>query len=309
MSLPVSDADDVFLLVLPALQILLKYSTQWGRYKMAVTTNIYLPEFATITTAKKMTETEMYFSFKLDSDKSLGHMPGQFAEISLPGIGEAPISISSSPGSNGSFEMVIRKIGNLTNAIHAMKEGDKVGVRGPFGTTLPVESAMKGKDLVFICAGIGLAPLRSAIQYVMENRENYGKITILSGTRTPALRLFLDDLKAWSKIPDVNVLETVDIAEDGWTGNVGVITTLFSQIEIDASNTVALIVGPPVMYKFAILELRKFDMKNEDIYVSLERHMKCGVGKCGHCQINNLYCCQDGPVFSYAQIEHIREAI
>ncbi|MBN1525895.1 MAG: FAD/NAD(P)-binding protein [Spirochaetales bacterium] len=272
-------------------------------------TNIYLPEYATITAAKQMTETEMYFSFKLDSGKPLGHMPGQFAEVSLPGIGEAPISISSSPGSNGTFEMVIRKIGNVTNKIHTMKQGEKIGIRGPFGTTFPVETAMKGKDIVFICAGLGIVPLRSAIQYVMENRKNYGKVTILSGTRTPSQRLFIDELKKWAAIKDVTVLETVDIAEDGWTGNVGVITTLFSKVEIDPAKTIALIVGPPVMYKFAILELRKYNMKHQDIYVSLERHMKCGVGKCGHCQINNLYCCQDGPVFSYADIENIREAI
>ncbi len=273
------------------------------------TKDIYLPEPATAVAIRQLTPTEKYFQFKLDSGRPLGHLPGQFAEISLFGIGEAPISISSAPHGEPTFEMGIRRVGSLTGALHKISVGDKVGVRGPFGTTFPVTTAMKGRDLLFVCAGIGMIPLRSAITYVMAHRQDYGKVFILSGTRTPAFRLFSDELERWGTVDGVTLLETVDQPDDGWKGNVGVITTLFSKITFDPKNTIALIVGPPVMYKFALLELRKLEMSDSNVYVSLERKMKCGVGKCGHCQINGLYACQDGPVFRYSDIAETREAI
>jgi NAD(P)H-flavin reductase len=271
--------------------------------------DIYLPELATVVKNETMTETENYFEFKLSSGKELGHMPGQFAEVSLPGIGEAPISISSSPTKNGSFEMVVRKAGNVTNALHAMEAGNKIGIRGPFGTTFPVDTAMKGKDILFICGGIGLVPLRSAINYCLDNRSDYGDVTILSGTKTPAERLFTDELVRWQNREDVTLLETVDYADAAWKGNVGVITTLIPKINIDPTQTITLICGPPIMYKFVLLELMKHSIDHNKVYMSLERHMKCGVGKCGHCQINGLYACQDGPVFKYTDIAQVKEAI
>jgi NAD(P)H-flavin reductase len=271
--------------------------------------DIYLPETATAVKVSRLTPTEKLFTFKLDSGKPLGHMPGQFAEISLLGIGEAPISISSPPEAAPTFEMGIRQVGSLTTALHKLSPGDKVGVRGPFGTTFPVKTAMKGRDLLFVCAGIGMIPLRSAIKYVLAHRKDYGRVIILSGTRTPAFRLFADELEQWGKTDGVELLETVDQPEGSWKGNVGVITTLFPKVSFNPKKTVALIVGPPVMYKFALLELRKCEMSFNNIYVSLERKMKCGVGKCGHCQIDSLYACQDGPVFRYADIAAIKEAI
>ncbi|MBN1799046.1 MAG: FAD/NAD(P)-binding protein [Spirochaetales bacterium] len=271
--------------------------------------DIYLPEFATVLKNESMTETENYFELKLSSGKDLGHMPGQFAEISIPGIGEAPISISSSPTKNGSFEMVVRKAGNVTNALHSVEAGKKIGIRGPFGTTFPVDTVMKEKDILFICGGIGLVPLRSAINYCLDNRSDYGNVTILSGTKTPAERLFTDELVQWQNREDVTLLETVDYADDAWKGNVGVITTLIPKINIDPAQTITLICGPPIMYKFVLLELMKHSIDHGKVYVSLERHMKCGVGKCGHCQINGLYACQDGPVFKYADIAQVKEAI
>jgi NAD(P)H-flavin reductase len=276
---------------------------------MGTKKDIYLPETATIVATKPMTETEAYFHIKMDSGSPLGHMPGQFAEISIAGIGEAPISISSSPTMSDGFEMVVRKIGNVTNALHGLGDGAKVGIRGPFGTTFPVDSVMKGKDIVFICAGIGLVPLRSAINYVLANRQDYNNVTILSGTRTADLRLFTTELANWQERADVNLLETVDKGSDDWKGNVGLITTLIPDLKLDVANTIVLICGPPIVYKFVILELNKFQLPHENIYVSLERHMKCGVGKCGHCQINGLYACQDGPVFRYADIADVKEAI
>jgi len=271
--------------------------------------DIYLPQPATVLKAEPMTAMEAFFQFKLDSGDELGHMPGQFVEISVPGFGEAPISVSSSPTRDGGFELVVRRVGNLTRALHRMSTGDKVGIRGPFGTSFPVDGEMKGRDLLFICGGIGLVPVRSAIHYVLDNRDDYKDVKILFGTKSPAERLFLDELADWEARQDVEFLETVDAADENWKGNVGVITTLLPKIELNPDTTTAIICGPPVMYKFAIWELYRMGMTAQNIYVSLERRMKCGVGKCGHCQVNGIYVCQDGPVFRLADIEGLKEAI
>jgi NAD(P)H-flavin reductase len=258
-----------------------------------------------------MTETERFFRFKMDSGRNLDYMPGQFFELTVPGIGEAPISISSSPTRirGGEFEMVIRRVGNVTRALHALEAGAKVGIRGPFGSKFPVDETMLRQDLLFVCGGIGLVPVRSSIHYVLDHREDYGRITILSGTRSPSERLFSGELEAWAQRDDLQVMETVDTADDAWTGNVGVITTLIPQVDVDPQRTVAIVCGPPIMYKFVLIELDKRRLPFERVYVSLERNMKCGVGKCGHCQINNLYACQDGPVFAYADLVTVKEAI
>jgi NAD(P)H-flavin reductase len=274
--------------------------------------DIYLPRPATMVAKSQMTPHEMYFQFRLDSGEPLGHRPGQFAQVSVPGIGEAPISISNSPTRlDGAFEMVVRKMGNVTNALHALEPGAKIGVRGPFGTSFPVDGELKGKDLLYVCGGIGLVPVRSAIQYTLDRREDYGRIIILSGTKTCAERLYCDEVSGWCACEGgAEVLETVDKADDpDWKGDVGVVTTLFSKISIDAANTYALLCGPPVMYKFVILSLTEMNVPYERIFVSLERHMKCGVGKCGHCQINGIYACQDGPVFRFSEVAQVKEAI
>jgi len=271
--------------------------------------DIYRPEIATVLRSEPMTELERFIDLKLDCGKELGHLPGQFAEVSVFGIGEAPISISSSPTQVGSFQMVVRNAGNVTRAMHSLKPGDKVGIRGPFGTHFPVDGEMKGKDIVFVCGGLGLVPVRSAINYVLHQRGDYGDVTILFGTKSPAERLFVDEVKEWISRGNVNYMETVDRGDEQWTGNVGVITTLMTDMAVDPRKTVAIICGPPVMYKFAIVSLYKMGMVDKNIYVSLERHMKCGVGKCGHCQMDGLYVCQDGPVFKYADLAEVQEAI
>jgi NAD(P)H-flavin reductase len=271
--------------------------------------DIYLPQPASVLETKSLTELENYFRFSLDSGEDFGHMPGQFAEVSVPGIGEAPISLSSSPTRDGGFEMVVRRVGNVSAAMHNLEAGDKVGIRGPFGTTFPVTDGLKGQDVLFIAGGIGLVPLRSAIHYVLDNRDDYGRVIILYGAKTPAERLFVRELLDWNEREDVEYLDTVDRPDERWQGNTGVITTLMPKISIDPARTRAVVCGPPVMYKFVLLELFEMQVPHEDIFVSLERHMKCGVGKCGHCQINGVYVCQDGPVFNYAQIEGFEEAI
>lgn len=273
------------------------------------TKDVYLPERARVVASEPMTATERFLAFELESGRPLGHQPGQFVEVSVPGVGEAPISISSSPTRGAAFEMVVRKVGNVSRAMHELKPGDPVGIRGPFGTSFPVGGAMKGQDVLFVCGGIGLVPVRSAIQYVLDHRKDYGHATILFGTRTPAERLFVAEAAEWARAPRATYMETVDRGDGQWTGSVGVITTLLPKVTIQPAKTVAVICGPPIMYKFVILELRRMGLSDDRMYVSLERHMKCGVGKCGHCQINGLYVCQDGPVFRFADVAQIREAI
>ena len=271
--------------------------------------NIYVPEPATILKKYPLTSQEMFYELKLDSGHDLDHEPGQFVEVSLPGIGEAPISVSSSPTQTGTFQLVVRKVGNVTTAMSRLHPGDKVGVRGPFGTQFPVHDVMKGKDILFICGGIGLVPVRSAIRYIMDYREDYGKVIILYGMKSPAERLFANELEEWSKIPGVEVMETVDNPDENWQGNVGVITTLIPKVNVDSDQTIAVICGPPVMYRFVLEELQKLNVPDNSIYLSLERRMKCGVGKCGHCQMNEIYVCQEGPVFKYSDIKDVMEAI
>ena len=271
--------------------------------------DLYLPETATIVAKAPLTATEMSFDVRFDSGRDLGHMPGQFVELSVPGVGEAPISVSSSPDRKGVFQLVVRKAGRVTGALHGIKPGAKVGVRGPYGTHFPVDGALRGKDAVFVAGGIGLAPLHSAIEYVLDHRADYGKVTILYGTKSPADRLFTDELREWDGREDVAFMETVDRGDAQWHGHVGVITTLIPKAGIDATRAVVVACGPPVMYKFVLVSLYAVGVLHSSVYVSLERRMKCGVGKCGHCQINGLYACLDGPVFKYSDIAAVQEAI
>jgi len=270
---------------------------------------LYLPQFATVLEAEPMTATERYLKLSIDSGESLGHKPGQFVQTSVLGIGEAPISISSAPTSDPTFELVVRNVGNVSGAIHRIPAGGKLGFRGPFGNGFDVDS-LKGKDLLFVCGGIGLVPARSLIRHCLNNRTDFGEFTIFFGCKSPQERLFLSELKEWAGRSDVNFLETIDRPHPDWSGNVGVITTLFPKIDIASpKDTVAIIVGPPIMYRFVIIECLNAGIDEENIVMSLERHMKCGVGKCGHCQINQKYVCLDGPVFTYAEARHLKEAI
>lgn len=270
--------------------------------------SIYMPELATIEKIETLSAMEKFLTIRLDSGKELGQKPGQFVEVSIFGIGEAPISISSSPTQKGIFELGVRRVGNVTSAMHNLKVGSKLGIRGPFGSSFPYDET-KGKDLLFVVGGIGLFPGRSFINYALHNRKDYGRIIILFGSKDPSNRILVNELKEWGERSDVEFLETVDRSDTNWKGNTGVITTLFPKINIDAEKTVCVIIGPPIMYRFVIIEAKKKGLTQDNIYMSLERRMKCGVGKCGHCQINQYYCCQDGPVFSYAQIKPLPEAL
>ncbi len=265
--------------------------------------SIFLPQPTRIVGVRPLTALEKLFTLELPKGLSLGHAPGQFVEVSVFGVGEAPISITSSPSrSNGTFELCVRRAGDLTTVLHTLQPGTTIGVRGPFGNGFPIER-MRGKDILFAPGGLGLAPLRSLINQVLDERGKYGRVTILYGAKHPSELLFTDELKQWAERGDVEVRVTVDRGDDNWKGNVGVITTLFPKVQIYARNTVAITCGPPVMYRFVLMELLGKGIPEGNIYLSLERRMKCGIGKCGHCQINNVYACQSGPVFSYSDIK------
>ena len=270
----------------------------------------YVPRLATIIKKQTMTANETLFEIKLDDGSVLGHKPGQFVEVSVFGIGEAPISISSPPTKKDSFELCVRKLGSVTTNLHKLNVGDKVGIRGPFGNGFDAE-ALKGKDLLFVAGGLGLAPLRSLFNYVLDNRKEYGQISLLYGCKEPRELLFTDELLALANRNDVDYKPTVNWCPENetWSGNVGVITTLIPLIDFDPEKTYAVICGPPIMYKFVIADLKSRNVPDDHIILSLERRMKCGVGKCGHCQINHVYVCKDGPVFNYSKIKGIPEAL
>ncbi|MBI5652836.1 MAG: FAD/NAD(P)-binding protein [Chloroflexi bacterium] len=273
------------------------------------TDSLYTPAPARIAKIQTLTAMEKLFTIELPRGQTLGHAPGQFVEVSLFGVGEAPISITSSPSrSNGTFELCVRQVGDVTRALHTLGEGALIGLRGPFGHGFPLDE-FKGKDILFAPGGLGLAPARSVINQVLDHRRDFARVIILYGAKTPGELLFKDELAAWSKRDDVEFFVTVDRGDENWKGNVGVITTLFPKVAVSPRNTIAITIGPPVMYRFVLMELLGKGIPDDQIWLSLERRMKCGVGKCGHCQINHLYCCQQGPAFNYAQIRGIEEAI
>jgi len=269
--------------------------------------SIYLPFECEIIGVSDLTPNEKLFRLRLPGGRQLGQAPGQFVQVSLLGWGEAPISVASSPTRNEWFELGVRRAGSLTSAMHQLSQGDKIGIRGPFGRSFDLER-LRGRDLLLISGGCGLAPMRSLIQYCDDRREEFGRVTILYGAKSIADTLFKEDLAEWESSGHFACSRTVDRVTGGdcYSGNTGLITRLIPPLEIDTETTVAVIVGPPVMYRFVIEELKKKGLSSDRIVVSLERHMRCGVGKCGHCTIEHLYCCQDGPVFWLNEIEHLR---
>ena len=270
--------------------------------------NPYRPWPARITSITELTETEKLFEFRLIDDtirEAFRHNPGQFVELSIFGVGEAPISISSSPTKRGFIELCVRRTGKFTEELHKMQCGDVVGIRGPFGRGFPVD-AMRSHDVLLVAGGLGIAPLRSLINNIHDERSEFGNIIIIYGSRTPADIMFRNQFEMWRHRNDFELHLTVDNPDDTWDGEVGVVTKPFAQLEIDANNTFGVLCGPPVMYRFVVEEMRKKNISYDHIYMSFERHMKCGMGKCGHCQIGHQYVCIDGPVFNYWEAKNIQ---
>jgi NAD(P)H-flavin reductase len=271
---------------------------------------LYIPFDCEIVSVADLTPDEKLFRVKRCDGSLLGHLPGQFVQVSLLGWGEAPLSVASSPTRGEIFELGVRRAGNLTAAIHKLIRGDIIGVRGPFGHPFDL-SFLRGKDLLLISGGCGLAPLRSLIQYCEDLPNEFGAITILYGAKSPDYVLFRNEVASWEASERFACGVTVDRTPDGacYDGAVGLVTSLIPPLAIDTGRTVAVVVGPPVMYRAVIAELKLKGLHSEQIIVSLERHMQCGVGKCGHCAIEHLSCCQDGPVFRLNEIEHLRGAL
>ncbi|PIV55620.1 heterodisulfide reductase subunit F [Candidatus Desantisbacteria bacterium CG_4_10_14_0_8_um_filter_48_22] len=272
--------------------------------------NIYLPNLCKI---EKITdETPDVKTFKLAFlDESVRnnftYKPGQFVELSVLGEGEAPFCLASSPTRRGFIECSIKKMGKATQAIHdLLEEGDVVGIRGPYGNGFSVEE-MKGNDLLFIAGGIGLAPLRSLLNTTLDNRTDFGKITIVNGARTPKDLVYKYEYETWQKAKNTSLHLTVDCADESWSCMVGVVPKALKEIKPCCDNAVAIICGPPIMIKFTLPVLIEMGFRPEDIVTTLERKMQCGFGKCGHCMVGGIYVCKDGPVFNYAQIEKFKE--
>jgi sulfite reductase subunit B len=268
----------------------------------------YVPRFGKIIESHMLTAQEKFFRIVMEDGRPLDYQPGQFVEVSLMGIGECPISICSSPTQGGFFELTVRKAGCVTSKMHELGTGDLVGIRGPFGHGFDTRM-IRDHNVLFVAGGLGLAPARGLIRWVLDNRRDYRDVTLLIGARTPADLLYTDEIKEWQSRPDCNTLVTVDRCDESWKGCKGVITTLFRKIKVQARDTYAVIIGPPVMFKFAVLEVLAEGIPENHIICSLERRMKCGLGKCGHCQIRNVYVCQEGPVFTYDFVKRLREGI
>jgi sulfite reductase subunit B len=272
--------------------------------------DLYIPEKAIIRKVERLTELEKLFTLELESGRSLGHDPGQFVQVAVLGVGEAPISITSPPSQDSTFQLCVRKVGEVTRKIHTLEAGDHLFIRGPLGKGFEEEtmSRLRGKHLLFVAGGLGYAPVRSLVNKVLQETKEYKKITILYGCKEPGERLYTDELASIATMGgNVEFLETVDKADQNWKGNIGVITTLIPKVDFDPAETIAIVVGPPVMYKFVLISLFKQKLPEENIYLSLERRMRCGVGKCGHCQMEGVYVCLEGPVFNYADVKDNEE--
>jgi len=227
--------------------------------------------------------------------------PGQFNILTMPGLGESAISISSSPEDTRRIGHTVRFVGNVTNAIGRLQVGDQIGVRGPFGTAWPMQKAV-GQDIVIVAGGIGLPPLRSALYPIMNHRKNYGRVIVLYGARTPQDLQFTREYKQWEE-SGVELMVTVDRGDESWQGMVGVVPLLFYRLRLDPLKTIVMTCGPEIMIRFVIFEALARRITPDRIYVSMERNMRCGLGSCGHCQIGPYFVCKDGPVFTYEQLQ------
>ena len=275
--------------------------------------NAYLPNLATVESIKQETPDIKTLRMVFQDgqlQKAFTYKPGQFIEFSLWGEGEAPFCLASSPTRSGYIECSIKRMGKVTKAIHDLEQGETVGIRGPYGNGFPLDE-LKGKNLIFVGGGIGLAPLRSLIWNVIDNQKEYKNITIIYGARSVADLAYKDDLEEWGKNSKVNLTLTVDPGGEtgGWKGKVGLVPTILEEVNPSPENAFVITCGPPIMIKFTLVSLLKLDFAPEKIITTLERKMTCGMGKCGRCNIGPLYVCKDGPVFSYAQIKEFKEEI
>ncbi len=274
--------------------------------------NIYQPSLARIVRILPQIKDHRLFQLRFEDSEmrqSFTYRPGQFVELSLIGTGEAPISISSSPTRPEVIELCVRKIGRVTEALFRLPLNSLVGLRGPYGNGFPVEE-MEKNNLLIIAGGLGMAPLRSLLWYALDNRSKFKEIILMLGARISEEMLFKYELLSLLDRTDMKCLLTVDKDEEGiWPAQVGVVTKLFDAVEVDPEITYAAVCGPPIMYKFVLRKLLERNLPKDRMLMSLERRMKCGVGKCGHCSIGYKYTCIDGPIFTYWDAINLPEMI
>ena len=271
--------------------------------------NPYLPLKAEILEIVQETKSDLdvkTYRLKFPGGRRMEFMPGQFVEFSVPGTGEAPFGFASNPLRNETIDISIKRTGSLTEAVHALKEGDTVFVRGPFGNTFPVE-LFEGNDILYIAGGIGLAPLRPLITYMFEeeNRGRYGKISMLIAARSPKDFIYFREYEEWRRMKDTEVWLTIDNEEPGWGERVGFPHNIVAEMPLEFGRTYAVLCGPPIMIKFVSQKLIELGMPKSRIYTTLEMRMTCGVGNCGKCNIGHKYVCVDGPVFSLAELDEM----
>jgi len=246
-------------------------------------------------------ETADSITLTIEDPEARGFTPGQFYMLYSFGVGESAISISGDPARPRAIEHTIRSVGMVTAALSALRPGDRVGVRGPFGSGWPVDAATGG-DVIVVAGGIGLAPLRPVVRHVIGARHRFGHVSVVVGARAPSELLFRDEIHEWRGRFDLDVRVTVDSADASWMGPIGVVTRLIPGVEVDPAKTIAMVCGPEVMMRFAAAELERLGVSPDRIFVSLERNMQCAAGVCGHCQMGPFFVCKDGPVFPYSQV-------
>lgn len=262
--------------------------------------NPYEPIAAKIT--EVIEETPMIKTFKLKLEEDLEFASGQFVQLTVPGVGECPFTPSSKPGKGRNIDITVMKAGTVTEVLHRKKTGNMLAVRGPYGKGFPLEE-LRNRELLIIGGGCGLAPLRTLIYEIMENKNYYPRVVFLYGCKTSVDVLYKDSFSDWNK--DMEMYRTVDNDSEDWKEDVGVVTTLLKKVKIDKEKCAAVTVGPPIMMKFATMELEKMGISDDRIYVSLEKNMTCGFGKCRHCITGHYYICKDGPVFKYRDVRNI----
>lgn len=271
-------------------------------------TDLLIPQVAKVTQIK--VETSDVKTFQVVStagNKAFDHAPGQCAMLGVPGVGEAMFSIASSPTNPDFMEFSIKRCGVLTNYLHKLGVGAELTIRGPYGNSFPVDTVFKGRDLLFVAGGIGLAPVRSAVKYVFDNRASYGKIDILYGARSADDLVYRCEIEEnWANQSDTNIYTTIDRPQESWRGNVGFVPDYFSKIGF-RPDKMALVCGPPIMIKFMLRALLDAGFTKQQVYTTLELRMKCGIGKCGRCNIGSVFVCKDGPVFRCDQLDALPE--
>jgi len=266
--------------------------------------NIYQPVEAEI--LEVIQETSNIKTFVLKPKADFSFRTGQFIELTIPGVGEAPFTPSSDPAIKDRIDVTIMNVGKVTSKLHQMNKGETVGIRGPYGKGYPLERFL-GRDILIIGGGVGLAPLRSLLFSLFSTINNYNSVILRYGSRQPADIVYKSSIPEWSKKDKINVVTTVDVGDASWQGNVGLVTTILNDMPLDVNKAVAIVCGPPIMMKFVTLKLLDLGFKHKDIYLSMEKSMSCGLGKCGHCRIGKFYACKDGPVFTYEELKDIHD--